>query len=314
MGGITDTIKKVVTPVTDVVKQIPVIGSTAGGLIDTAMGATGLFTGNGSDPGILGTGQYKVGDSGFKPGQESLQQYLENRVAGRSASPAELQLKQAGETAMSQAASQAASTRGVSDAGLVARNLSRQQEGIQRGLLQTGAQLKANEQVNAEQNLINLLGGARGQDISGQAIQAQSYDNSAKNTQGIVKPLLGGVSNMLGAGSSGGDLLGGFLADGGIVPGGYSPVDNKIMGLRSGEMVLDPEQQKGLFDFIQMHAGMPTMQDYTISDGKMTAPQQMTNYSSGFDNFLAANEEMLNHIDMLKKASKAANSKDKKKG
>lgn len=173
---------------------------------------SGLSSLGGTLKGAAGVSRFAPSGSGFRPGQQNLQKLLEERVAGKRPSIADLQLKEAEERALKQAASQAASTRGVSSAGLVSRNLARQQEGIQRDVIRTGTQLRAAEQQSSEQQLGTLLAQSRGQDLQFEQIGAGAFEGAQKRRGELFKGLAGGAGNVAALGSLG-TVLGGLGSD-----------------------------------------------------------------------------------------------------
>lgn len=100
----------------------------------------------------------------MRAGQTGLIGALQQRVAGQSPSVAELQMRQGQEAALKQARAIAASNPSASPA-LAQRQAQQAAENINLQTNQQAAQLRAQEQAEAERSLGGVLSGARQQDL-----------------------------------------------------------------------------------------------------------------------------------------------------
>lgn len=101
----------------------------------------------------------------FRTQQSGLAQALQAQAAGQGPSLAQGQLHQATDRNLAQALALAQSQRGAGGAGF-ARNVATQQAAIGQQAAADSAQLRLQEQQQAQNSLGQLLAGARGQDLA----------------------------------------------------------------------------------------------------------------------------------------------------
>jgi hypothetical protein len=100
----------------------------------------------------------------FRQGQMGLMAQLQAQASGQGPSLAQMQLQQAGDRNLANAAALGASQRGAGVAGAL-RGIASQQAGIGQQLAADSAMMRLQEQQQAQGLLAGVLGGARGQDI-----------------------------------------------------------------------------------------------------------------------------------------------------
>jgi len=130
----------------------------------------------------IGAGQQ--GDT--RAQQQAMLASLQSRAAGTAPSAAEMQLQQGLEAQQRQALSAAAGARGANPA-LALKMAQEQQTAAGLGVNQQAAQLRAQEQAQAESQLAGALSGIRGQDIAAReqdiALRGQDIDSDMRQQQ-----------------------------------------------------------------------------------------------------------------------------------
>jgi len=144
------------------------------------VGNTALVQTAGIDPSKLYGQASTVGpanidrqDDQFRQGQSSLSQALATQAAGGGPSLAAGQLQQANDRTIAAQMAAAASARGGSNPALMGRQLATQGIEATQQAGQQAAQMKMQEQLNAQQALASTLANARNQDIGVNTSQAQ---------------------------------------------------------------------------------------------------------------------------------------------
>lgn len=177
----------------------------------------------------------------FRQGQSNLVDLLSAQAKGTAPSLAQGQLQQATDRNLAQAyaLSQAA---GPNNGGAL-RNLAYQRGAISQQAAADSGQLRLQEQMQAENQLGQVLGGARGQDLglAGQNAQLQAGQNDLNDralqfylSQGMslaqaqtqaniaLEQIRAGAFANAAGNSIGGKVLGGVLNAGGAFAGGYA--------------------------------------------------------------------------------------------
>lgn len=189
--------------------------------------------------------------------QQALIAALTARANGQGGSLADMQLKQATDRNLNQAAGLQAGQHGVS-AGLAQRQLQNQQAGIAQNYAAQSGMQRLNEQNDAQALLMQALNGSRSQNLG----QMQAGEQNNLGNKGLaVNAGLGNAGINAGvAGQNaafGGGLINNFiggqqkaasallgtigLAHGGVVPGPDAGVDTQPAMLRGQEVVVPPE-------------------------------------------------------------------------
>lgn len=142
--------------------------------------------GDSSSSGMLGTGAFSAGDSRFLQLQENQAQRLIDRAEGKAGpSLAELLLQEEQDKNLKR---QQALLAGSSlSPALRARLLSRQQSAGAGEISRQGARLRAQEQMEAEKTLAQVLASARGQDVQMESQKRQAFESGAQRRQGLLK-------------------------------------------------------------------------------------------------------------------------------
>lgn len=171
-----------------------------------AKGAAGVaqkyFTG--SD----GSGGSKINKDAFNMSEEQkeLAAMLKAQASGQGVSPAELQQKRAFEAAAAQQMALAASGRGVNPA-LASRNAAYNIGNQQQALAGQAAELRAQEQMRAQQMLAQLYGGNQANQIQLAQMEYQAQLAEQQQREKLFYALLGagstGLASFIGSGGSG---------------------------------------------------------------------------------------------------------------
>lgn len=188
-------------------------------------------------PSSLGSGGAFGMSEGAKLGEQEMINRLRAQASGQGPSITGLQYQQAVGDIAKQQQSAAASARGVSNAGLLARQamMGGQQAGVD--LANQSAAAKLQEQRSADQMMANIAAGQRGVALQSASQNQQAQEAAQQRMAGFVSNIGAGVAR---AG----------MAHGGEVPGeaiveGDSPVnDTKEAVLSPGEIVIPRSASK----------------------------------------------------------------------
>lgn len=121
--------------------------------------------------------------------QLALNQALQARMAGKTPSVAEMQMRQGQDAAMQQALAMRASARGV-NAAVAQQQAADQMAALSQQAVGQTAQMRAQEQMQAEQALGSQLAGMRGQDLSQEQLSLQTQLQQQQMNDALVMKYL----------------------------------------------------------------------------------------------------------------------------
>lgn len=185
--------------------------------------------------------------AGFRAGQADLVRQLQNQIAGKGQSVAEIQMRQATDRNLSNQAGLIASMGGNVSPGAAQAMLARQQADIAGQAAGQGALLRAQEQATAREQLGGVLGQGRGQDLMGEQLvqqytqQGMSLDQAQFLANQEMEKLITGErsgNKQLGAARRGQDigLIGGGASGGGAMISALAASDERLKtDIKDGE-------------------------------------------------------------------------------